>query len=324
LTALAPALALEAFCAAQVLSDLPEWGLLAVGVEHVGACLIFGWACVPRGTPNRAGQILAGVIAFLGFPVFGMIAMLSGLVAISTQGANRSGATQEDALDREESSIQGTDRLADLHAALGVQPIADLLLDGDASLKRGAIDTLVKTRGCQAATALQPLLRDADAEIRMYASIRLCDLEDEISREVQAAGAATADPNAPAASWEKLARAYLDYVSSGLLDAASARQCLKLAEDAYQAGSRVAPGQHQLALEIGRTYLRSGPLDRARMYLEHAAEGALPAGDAELALMELDYRRGALAELPTRAARLVPNLCETSPQRGIVEWWAAA
>jgi tetratricopeptide (TPR) repeat protein len=324
------ALAVEIASAAQILPASPGWsGVLSAIGAHAGACALFGWASTGRrdATTDRARQLLAGAVAFLGYPLFGMVAILSGSVASAAVSHWQRRSLSAANIDPHPRATSPTSRRrVDLLAPLEVEPLVDLLHGCDADLKRGAIEVLVSTRGCRAAALLQPLLHDDDAEIRLYASIRLCSLEDDIGQAILAARAATDEHASNAATWQRLAHVYTEYTTSGLLDGATARQYLGLAEAAYESALRLRPGQHELALALGRAWLSLGALDTARTYLEHAtrAGNAEVATNARLGLMDIAFRSGSITEVVDQATAARGKTSSRHPWRGFVEWWAAA
>jgi hypothetical protein len=321
------ALLLEICVAQQALSsDPPTYSMLfELGLLHVAACAMFGWAYVGRQpSSSHTSQVLAGSLAFVGLPVFGMLGVLVGTLLCAMIFARRPPQLMWDDLDLDETSSPEAAGCVDLRPALAVQPLVDLLASDDTAMKRGAVDALVNTRQHLAVPALKPLLRDPDAETRLYASLRLVTLEDDIGQEILAARTATEQsPDNPGA-WSSLARVYLKYVASGLLDLAGSRHYLDQAVEAYTLASRLHPRQHRLALAIGRAYLDTGDLVTARHYLEYAEHGDTEQVDARLALMELAFRAGAWNELASSAVSMLAEVPADHPDRQLVNWWAGA
>jgi hypothetical protein len=210
----------------------------------------------------------------------------------------------------------------DVGTVLDVEPIVDVFSGPDPVLKRGAIDALVRSQGYGAVLTLRSLLLDPDSEIRLYASVTLNNLEDEIGRAMLAARSATMDASPDAAAWEKLAWLYVEYASCGFIAQPTADQYLDLARRAYEAAVCQEPDQSRLALALGHAHVLFGLLDIAEVYFHHAAMRRIRNPDAHLALMELAYKRGALGEVVQRASTAAQLLAFDYPQRALVAWWA--
>jgi hypothetical protein len=322
------ALAMEVTSATQFLMGDPDLQIVTSAVAwHAAACILFGWASI-AGSETRAQrsrQLLSGAVAFLVFPVFGMLAIVSGWLAAMVV-ARWSGRPVDD-VNRERPSIIYTDLWPiDPLASLEVEPLVDLLNGRDADLKRGAIEALVSRQGHRAAGVLQRLLHDNDPEIRLYASIRLCTLEDDVARAIQEANTATVIGAADPAGWQRLAQAHIDYASSGLLDVATTVQNLDLAEAAFASASGLQPGQHELSLALGQTWLQLGRLDTAREHLECAIQAHRPrvVTNARIGLMEAAFRGGSWSDVVQQAVEANRTMPARHPHRGVVEWWAAA
>jgi tetratricopeptide (TPR) repeat protein len=258
-----------------------------------------------------------------------MLAMTSGSIgawALQLRRGGRSpapGASEAAAGPSSPSVARPESSQADLWAVLDVEPFADLLTGHDPDLKRGAIDALVRAQGYGAVPVLRRLLRDPDSEIRLYASVALGKLEDQIGQALLAARtAAEADPNEPTA-WGELARLYVEYASCGFLAPSMARHYLELAHQAYETARRLRPEQGQLALALCRARLQFGDLEVAERYLEVAVWDSLADPHTHLALMELEYRRGGLAQVAQHATDAARLLKGSYPQQDVVDWWAA-
>jgi tetratricopeptide (TPR) repeat protein len=330
---LAVCLVLEAEAGALVLSSpaSPSSVLAGLGL-HLGACVLFGYTSsrARSGPPDRSRGLLAAVVALLGFPAFGMLAMLSGFLAAAAPLASKPRRSRPRAAPNFAAG-SATDLVAharamppDLAGVLGVEPLVDVLSGDDPDLKRGAIDALVRSQGYRAASVLRPLLRDPDSEIRLYASVTLGKLEDDIGQALQAARAATGGAAADATVWQQLAWLYVEYATCGFLAQPSASHHLELAHEAYEAARRLQPDQSELALGLARAHLLLGQLDRVEEYLQPAVLERPNAPDGHLALMELAYRRGALVAVAQRAATATWLVAGDYPQRALVRWWAGA
>jgi thioredoxin-like negative regulator of GroEL len=173
---------------------------------------------------------------------------------------------------------------------------------------------------------LQALLHDSDPEIRLYASIRVSGLEDEMGRAIHAARAATETSASEVDAWRRLVLACSDYISSGLLDEATATQYLVQAEEAYHVASQLQPGQGDLAMMLGRACQAIRHFDPAREYFAHAAHArdAALAIDARIGLMEVAFAQRSLADVKAYAALAAPEMAPDDPRRPVVEWWAQA
>jgi tetratricopeptide (TPR) repeat protein len=323
--ALAIALAAEAASVAQVLSTASLAGALPRAlVIHAAAALLVGWAAGAHGT-DRSRTIrgaFAAAMAFLGLPVFGAVAMASSWIASTVVGRRRGASAEidEDTAD----DYRVSPARPDLHTALDVVPLVDLLHGRDPDLKRGAMEALVGMYGLGAAPGLQALLRDDDPEVRLYASIRLSGLEDEMGRAIQAERAAIQRSPSDLEACRRLVLATTDYVSSGLLDKATARQYLLRAEEAFDVLAQVQPEHGALALALGRACQAAQQHGAARDYFERAAranETDLTI-NARLGLMELAFAQRALTEVQTYATELALDMPTDDPRRAAVDWWA--
>jgi hypothetical protein len=268
-------------------------------------------------------QLLTGTLAFLGFPVFGMLAVVVGSLFSAVLFARRPPFVSWDEREFDEAHPPDSPVLAELAPALKVEPLADLLTGDDPDLKRAAVDALLKTQGHLAIGNLKTLLHDRDLEVRLSASLRLVALEDELGQDIQTAQAAVEQSPDNAGAWSSLARACVKYASSGLVDDSASRQYLSHAVDAYAAALRLFPRQHRLALAIGRAYLELGELALAQPLLEHAAQGEAERIEAQVLLMDVAYRRGALVQLARRAAVALGETPPSHHERQFLEWWAS-
>ncbi|MDQ6672749.1 MAG: hypothetical protein M3069_18740 [Chloroflexota bacterium] len=271
---------------------------------------------------------LAGLVALLGFPMFGMVAAGSGSLAMAalTLRPRRGLAKPEPAFSTAAIAsplVRAQDRRLDPLSVLDVEPIADVLSGADTVLKRGAIDALVRSQGYRAVALLRLLLVDPESEIRLYASVTLTTLEDGIGQAMLAARSATKTAVPDAGAWEKLAWLYVEYVSCGFIAQPTADQYLELAHSAYEAAASEKADQSRLGLALGRAHLLFGQLDVAEMYFESAAMTRIRNPEAHIALMELAYERGALAQVAQRASTAARLLGFEYPQRGLVNWWAS-
>jgi tetratricopeptide (TPR) repeat protein len=306
-----------------LLSDV----LAGVGL-HTGASALFGWTAgrSRSGSSDRVTALLAGLVALLGFPMFGMVAILSGSLATAAL-ALRPRRSQAPAATASTTSVptgrvvRAQDSRLDPLSVLDVEPIVDVLSGADPVLKRGGIDALVRSQGYRAVSTLRSLLLDAESEIRLYASVTLNTLEDDIGHAMLAARSATRAASPDAAAWEKLAWLYVEYASCGFIAQPTVDQYLDLAHSAYEAAMDQKPDQSGLALALGRAHLLFGQLDIAEQYFESAAMSRIRNPEAHLALMELAYKRGALAEVAQRASTAARLLPFEYPQRALVNWW---
>jgi hypothetical protein len=320
--AFAPAFYLELLAATQVLVPAPAvLTLVGSALLHIGACAIFGWAYVGRDGANRTRQVLAGSMAFLGFPAFGMLAVLVGSAVSAVVWMRRPALPAWSVPDVEEIPQSDAGAQIDMLPALQVVPFGDLLCGDDPDMKRAAADALVKTRSNSAVDQLKTLLRDSDLETRLSASLRLVALEDEIGLETQTARAAVEQSPEDADAWSALADVYLNYAASGLSDLATNRQYLQQALQAYDSARRLNPHLPYPALAIARAHLALGDIPAAQLVLEQATDSQT---EVDLLHMEIAFRLGDYKTLACRARLALPSLRAGHPNHQLVEWWAAA
>src|ERR1700694_3728418 len=124
--------------------------LTALGL-HAGASALFGWTLGRSRTepPDRVTGALAGLVALLGFPIFGMVAVISGSLATAALALRprRALAKARPAFSTSTTTspvVRVRDMRLDPLSVLDVEPIADVFSGKDAVLKRGAIDALVR------------------------------------------------------------------------------------------------------------------------------------------------------------------------------------
>jgi hypothetical protein len=326
--ALATALVVEIASMAQVVSGAPGAALPRAVALHTVAAILTGWAAGTRQSGGAVSirRIFAATLTLVCLPVFGMAAVLSCWLASSVFTARQARGNNSD-MDADTPALSDQRNSAgnvDLYAPLDTEPLVDLLHGSDPDLKRGAIETLVGIHGSQAAGMLRSLLHDDDPEIRLYASIRLSGLEDQMGRAIHAARAETEIAPSDADAWRRLVLACSTYVSSGLLDNLMARQCLVQAEDAYNMATKLEPAPGEVAMALGRACQAARQFGAAREYFEPVARGSdtTLAVHARIGLMELAFERRALAEVKAYAALTVSDMQADDPRRALVEWWA--
>jgi len=312
-----------------ITESAPLLDMLAGFGLHVGASVLFGWTTGRSGThaTDKLTPVLSGLLALLGFPLFGMVAVLSGTIALSALALRprrlQAGPTAAALAASAARPIAGAQTLQpDLFAVLDVEPIVDALNGLDPVLKQGAIDALVRSQRYQSVGTLRTLLLDPEAEIRLYASVTLTKLEDEIGQAMLDARAMTLDATPDAEAWETLAWVYVEYASSGFIAQPTADQYLDLARRAYEAAVDLEPDQSELALALGRAHLLFDQPEIAQTYFETAGMHHVRNPDVHLALMELAYHRGAVAEVAQRASTAARLLRFDYPQQQLVNWWA--
>ncbi|MBF0492709.1 MAG: hypothetical protein HQM15_08010 [Deltaproteobacteria bacterium] len=102
--------------------------------------------------------------------------------------------------------------------ALDIEPYADILAGQDIELKRGAIERMVELKNKESIQLLEKYRSDNSSELRFYVLSALHRIRQEFEEELAAAKKETQGNFYKISARIYLAKVYLQYVQSGLLD----------------------------------------------------------------------------------------------------------
>ncbi len=304
----------------------PAPGKVAVSLAlHVVAAGLFGLSFGP-GAGGRGWSMLGWTLSLLVFPMFGMLAVAAAFVTARAARWRRRNAVGEI-----EAAVEGEERAGDVIARARtvevslleereVEPVVDVLQEEDPEAKRAAIEELTKRRDAEAVRLLRNLLHDPSPEARLFASLALSRLEDEIGKEILAARRELdAAPGSPELE-ERLGDLCLEYALSGFLEGPARDHYLELAREAFEGA--MESGDGSLPLRLARVHLMLGEIAEAARLLDELSRRHPDDAEVRLLRMEVIYEFGDFRELSVYARRALPSLPEDSGRRPVVAWWA--
>lgn len=112
-----------------------------------------------------------------------------------------------------------------------VLPAVDAMLGSDPTLKRGAIEALVKIRTPEAIGWLLRARKDPQPDVRFYATSALTSMKRDFEQAMKAAEREALEKPMEAGPLLSLVRSGLDYAMSGLLEEATRRELLEKCRD---------------------------------------------------------------------------------------------
>lgn len=115
---------------------------------------------------------------------------------------------------------------------LSIQSYTDIVRGPNRNLKKALISKILQEWTPGAIPLLQIALRDEVYEIRSYASTALTTIEDRMNRRIQEIKRELAEDPEEVSARYRLARSYLNYAESGLLDDSSKHHYATLAVEA--------------------------------------------------------------------------------------------
>lgn len=204
-----------------------HFGLVAV--FHILAAFTIFFALPRSGGwfhPARLwGRIFAVLTIFL--PVFGWI--ISGLLYLVYRDPEK----PEDIFEFEKEEAQLAEPLLmmlplkenredRLYKILDFMPLADILAGADANLKRGAIEKLARLATPESLAVLLDHRSDPHPEVRFYVTSALTSVKKKFDEELEAAKRQLKGNFNDVNARFELARMYLRYARSGLLDGVTA------------------------------------------------------------------------------------------------------
>ena len=158
-------------------------------------------------------------------------------------------AEESEETDEEEHRIRGSvDQM--VHQELAVQSYMDIIRGPDRVLKKALIGKILSEWTPNAVSLLKVALNDPEYEIRSYGSTALTMIENRTNKGILQLQEDIAREPDDIALKLKLARSYLDYASSGLLDPSSAEHYVHLASDALAEIQEEARSDDEFGLEL--------------------------------------------------------------------------
>lgn len=209
-------------------SFLMNQASLSLGLHLTATVLLF--FCEPRGkgwwNPERLwARNVAAVTAI--FPFVGWMAMglLTFIKKIKPYEVTTSVEEEMDfgAPARESFTIRNVNKKERILKELDFLPFAEILAGSDTELKRGAIERLVEFRTAGATSLLEKYRSDPSADIRFLVTTALARIKKDFEEELHAARETVQKDTHHIGSRISLARTYLQYARSKLLDATTAK-----------------------------------------------------------------------------------------------------
>ncbi len=205
---------------------------------------------------------------------------------------------------------------------LAIQPLVDVLHDVDMETRRTAIMVLSRSGTPEAIQLLRQLLSDPQLEIRSDASIALTRIEDELSRNLNAALSQWATTPTDIACMLNLAQQYCAYANSNLLDEVSEHIYLEKARDLLE--QMIDQGQRdaEYVMLLARIRQRLGEITRALHDVDVAHQLAPQAPETYMLAMELAFRLHSWEKLIGLSREGVGVLPGNAEQQTSLRWWA--
>jgi len=289
---------------------------------HAAASAAFG--CSLLRAKGRGWPVVGWALSLLVFPLAGMLAAALAYLLAALPGRRRTPlpAPQEGGEGEEDPLSRARRVEVSLLEEREVEPVVDVLREEDPEAKRAAIERLALRRDSEAVRVLRGLLHDPSPEARLFASLTLSRLEDEIGKEIlDAREGRERDPQDPEAR-ERLADLYLEYALSGLLEGAARDYYLQMACREYEEALRAGAQRRRNALRLARAHLGLGEIAQAAGLLDELGSERPDDPEVHLLRMEAIFDFGDLRELGVYARRVLGRLPEGSEARELAAWWA--
>lgn len=116
------------------------------------------------------------------------------------------------------------ERFARIHQGLDFLPLADIMAGDDINLKRGAVENLYRLGSFEAIALLLAYRSDPNPELRFFVTSALTKLKKELDEELDAAKRQMQKDVYKVSSRIFLAKVYLRYAKTGLLDEFTAKR----------------------------------------------------------------------------------------------------
>lgn len=183
-----------------------------------------------------------------------------------------------------------------------VAPFVDILAFGTVVQKQELIALIANEFQPAFAPALRLALDDTSAAVRVQAASAITRIEDDFQQRSLALAEDVRTRPGDASCLRTLATFHDEYANAGIFDAARAAESRRQASRAYLDYLELMPADHAARAAVGRLLLQDGRLDDAAAWLTPVLEDPDARPHAVPLLMDVQYRRGRLAEVRRVAA----------------------
>lgn len=314
------------------LSHGPGWSLLI----HVPAMMTWGAGlCVtsPAGKPGDASDAvprwpvlltLLGLVVFPGFVPFACTVAL-GLTRIMPAVGTRpptdslfdGPASDEDEPEPVTPSI--VMRATEGSPRADVEPLTDLMRDGNSELRRAAIATAAKHGTPTAWRLIRGMLKDPDPDVRTDASVILASHETALHDAITDAELRS---RTDASAAQHFAALCYTYAISDLADETTRKRYLVKAKSTVGDWLRRQPDNVKPWLLLAQIHMSMGEMTAAMDAVQHARALDGEAGPARLMAAEIAFRQ---RDWPALQALALETSCAERRQDArfaILDWWA--
>ncbi len=208
-------------------------------------------------------------------------------------------------------------------AELNFESFVDVLQSGTKEkTKAGVIEKLSKNLTPENVSLLHLALRDASAEVRMYAAGALIQLEADLNRRILESKK-NARKKGTASAWSETGEIYQRYAESGLLDETLARYYRGLAVNAYRNSLDSNTNQPEIVAHYLRCLYALEDFKRAGAVMNHALE-TWPQ-DKQLLMLgaEFDFQMHQYEACRKKLARVDPASLDTH-EKEVHSFWLEA
>lgn len=183
-------------------------------------------------------------------------------------------------------------RLADLPLVehLQVQPLIDQLDSPDIQVRKAVLEAMARRRGRRLINCIRSALNDPNPEIYQYAVAKLGQIQEEHARELTEARIHFSQSREPQTA-HALARAYHDYLQSGLLEKTLEPLYLGQLAELYGDILKLAGESESVRLSLARVLMLLGDYPEAQQSCLLALQIQPSSLEARLGLLELHYLR---------------------------------
>jgi len=189
-----------------------------------------------------------------------------------------------------------------------IEPILDILPDGDEDLKRGAVNLLGRIGSPSAIRLLRKCLTDSSTEVRFYAHSTLETLNENYAGEIKEAQALIdGDDGHRKDHFEHLGQKYREYAESGLLEDETRNHYLQLAKETYSELLAHFPDDPEIPIILGDLSISKGEFAEAERYFKAALKSHPDPVDLLLGLCRIYYEKGDAKSL-TRVVSVIRRM----------------
>ncbi len=205
---------------------------------------------------------------------------------------------------------------------LDLEAFRDIFKSNDRQLEESAISKLSKLVTRQSVAILKDVVRTATSDTRVMAATALIDMEDKITRRIEALSAALEKNGSDKNKRLQLARTYDLYCYLGVLDEDIRTHYNKLAITEYRSFLIASPKHPEAIFEYGRALLSSGDTEKATRVLGSAVSLAPENPSAHVWLAEAHYESGDYSSVVAVCRRVSSFANLPEALRPVVNWWA--